>query len=32
MQLLALHLATALGRNPDPIGRDDARQAAAASA
>jgi glucosamine--fructose-6-phosphate aminotransferase (isomerizing) len=32
MQLLALHLAIALGRNPDPIGRDDPRQAAAAGA
>jgi len=32
IQLLALHLATALGRNPDPIGRNDPRQAAAAGA
>jgi glucosamine--fructose-6-phosphate aminotransferase (isomerizing) len=32
LQLLALHLAMGLGHNPDPIGRDDPRQAAAASA
>jgi len=32
LQLLAERLARALGRNPDPIGRDDPRQAAAADA
>jgi glutamine---fructose-6-phosphate transaminase (isomerizing) len=32
LQLLALHLAMARGRNPDAIGRDDPRQAAAAEA
>ncbi len=32
LQLLAEHLARARGRNPDPIGRDDPRQAAAADA
>jgi glutamine---fructose-6-phosphate transaminase (isomerizing) len=32
LQLLAERLARALGRNPDPIGRDDPRQAAAAEA
>jgi len=32
LQLLAERLARARGRNPDPIGRDDSRQAAAADA
>ena len=32
LQLLAERLARARGRNPDPIGRDDPRQAAAADA
>jgi hypothetical protein len=32
LQLLALELAMARGRNPDAIGRDDPRQAAAAEA
>ena len=32
LQLLAERLARALGRNPDPIGRNDPRQAAAAEA
>ena len=32
LQLLAERLARAMGRNPDPIGRDDPRQASAADA